>query len=140
RTCTNGTRTRSVSSLTRLRTTRRRRYQSISRFQLTTDVWKIGPNRSWCHQMLSDFGCDENQTRHEVALWNTWLSSGRRETGLKVHILFAPHFSLQIFGDVRESIEKRARARDLRSRTDPENRCGGVNRKNPAKPIHTQIW
>src|ERR1700688_4088450 len=29
--CTNGTRTRSVSSLTRLRTTRRRRYLSISR-------------------------------------------------------------------------------------------------------------
>ena len=52
---------------------------------------------------------------------NNRLSSARRETGLKVQILFAPHFSLQIFGDVRESIEIGACARDLRSSADPES-------------------
>jgi hypothetical protein len=88
--------------------------------------------------MLSDFGCDENQTRHEVALWNTWLSSGRRETGLKVHILFAPHISRQIFGDVRESIEIGACARDSRSRADPESALVGANRQNRAEPIRAR--
>jgi hypothetical protein len=32
-------------------------------------------------------------------------------------------------------MEIRARARDLRSRTDPENVSGGVHRKDLAKPI-----
>jgi hypothetical protein len=56
---------------------------------------------------------------------NKRLSSERRKAGLKVQILFAPHFSLQSFGDVRESIEIRASARDLRSCADPESGSNG---------------
>jgi hypothetical protein len=43
-----------------------------------------------------------------------------------------PHFSLQIFGDVRESIEKRACARDSRSSADPENAVSpAISRNRP---------
>jgi hypothetical protein len=45
-----------------------------------------------------------------------------------VQIHSAPHFSLQIFGDVRESIEIRACPRDLRSR-GPRESLG--RRKSP---------
>ena len=67
------------------------------------------------------------------------LSSGRRETGLKVQILFAPHFSLQILGDARELIEIGARARDSRSRADPETALVAANRQNRAKPVRARF-
>ena len=52
-----------------------------------------------------------------------------------VRIRPSPHFSLQIFGHVGESLEKRACARDLRLRTEPESVSGGPNRKKSPKPI-----
>ena len=49
------------------------------------------------------------------------FSMKTRKWGSTVQILFAPHFSLQGFGHLRESIEIRAWGRDLRSCADPEN-------------------
>src|SRR5208283_2816307 len=66
---------------------------------------------------------------------NNWLSSGRRESGLKVQILFAPHSSLRGFGHVGESLEIRACARVLRSRMEPESVSGGANLGNSPKSI-----
>ena len=50
-----------------------------------------------------------------------------------------PHLSLQVLAVVGESLEKRARARDLRSHRDPENALGGANRENLAKPIRARF-
>jgi hypothetical protein len=51
---------------------------------------------------------------------------------------FSP-LSKFLVGTSGESLEKRACARDLRSRMDPENVSGGANRKNPPKPISARF-
>ena len=50
-----------------------------------------------------------------------------------------PHFSLKVFAIVGESLEKRACARDSRSRMEPENASGGAIRRNPPKPIRARF-
>ncbi len=63
----------------------------------------------------------------------------KRRRGAEVQIHSAPHFSLQIRGDVRESIERSACARDLRSCADPESALVSANRQNRAKPIRARF-
>ena len=55
--------------------------------------------------------------------------------GSPVQIPSAPHLSLQGFGQHGESFIIRACAGDLRSYMDPENVCGGANRRNRAIPL-----
>jgi hypothetical protein len=67
-----------------------------------------------------------------------WLTdrSGSRPT---VRIHFPPPFRPSHNGIVRESRKIGACARDLRSRTDPENVSAGANPKNRAKPIRVRF-
>jgi hypothetical protein len=55
------------------------------------------------------------QARREIALWNIWLSSGGRETGLKVQILFAPQRFNALLGQAKASLVKGDRSAAINS-------------------------
>ena len=115
----------------------RRRKACVGRFRFNASDCSIVANDLVCR-----IGRGHGDRYHCSALTRSrkiWPSSARRETGLRVQILSAPHFSVQIFEDVRESNEIRACPRDLRSCTDPENASGAANRQNLAKPIRARF-